>query len=706
MSHLRSLLAICWVLTLFLGISTAQSSSSTIFGYADFSQQQKIDEEFLKIPNPRLAGEHLKKLTAAPHIAGSQEDYETAQYVAGKFRAAGLATKIVPYKVYFNLPDKILVEAIGPDGKVLMQGPAREHVEGDPFQDDPRVVTPYNSSSASGEVTADVIYANYGRVEDFQQLDSMHIDLRGKIVLVRYGGNFRGVKAYLAQERGAAGVLIYSDPADDGYSRGEAYPAGPYRPATGVQRGSVQYMFKYPGDVETPGVASTLDLPDSQRISPEQASSQPKIMATPISYHDAAPILQHLAGPAVPHSWQGTLPFTYHLGPGGIKVHLLLKQDYALRTIWNVVGTIKGSTYPDEWVIVGNHRDAWVYGATDPNSGTAAMLESVHGIGALLKHGWKPKRTILFASWDGEEEGLIGSTEWTEEHEKELAHAVAYFNVDVGVSGPSFSSSAVPSLKRFLGDVAREVPSPTGVSLYEAWLKSERANRSSGTSNSKNSDDIQVGTLGSGSDFTPFLQHVAVPSTDISSQGPYGVYHSVFDNYAWFTKNADPSFIYEREMAQVLGLEALHMADAQVLPYDYVTYGREILSYIAKAKKSAADAKLNQLDFTITETAARFFLRAAESAQERQLSYPADPTSMNAALRKVESNFLLPRGLPNRPWYRHAIFAPGEYTGYAAVTIPGVNEAIDAGDERRTQEQLGQLASVLYRAGATLQQAH
>jgi N-acetylated-alpha-linked acidic dipeptidase len=698
------LAAFCCLLAFTTCIAPAQNSLD-VFGYADFSGQEKLDQSFLKIPNAQLAGEHLRKLTAAPHIAGSKEDYETAQYVAEKFREAGLETSIVPYKVLLNLPQEIRIEAIDPDGKILMTGPTREHVDGDPFQDDSRIVMPFNGSSASGEVTAEVVYANYGGLEDFQRLDQMHIDIRGKIVLVRYGNNFRGVKAYIAQQRGAAGVLIYSDPADDGYVRGEKYPVGPYRPATGVQRGSVEYLFKYPGDVETPGIASTPDLPDSQRLRPEQAASQPKIMVTPISYHDAAPILEHLSGPATPRPWQGALPTTYHLGPGGVKVHMIVKQDYALRMIWDVVGTIKGSKYPEQWVIAGNHRDAWVYGAVDPNSGTAAMLEAVHGIGSLMKQGWKPDRTVMFASWDAEEEGLIGSTEWAEQHAKELAQAVAYFNVDMGVSGPQFYAAAVPSLKQFVRDVTRQVPSPAGGSVYRAWLKNQLSQGESGTVNLIAKEDVHVGTLGSGSDYTPFLQHLAVPSTDIESRGPYGVYHSAFDNYAWFTKNADPTFIYLREMAQIFGLEVLHMADAPVLPYDYVTYGHEITGYLDSAKNKATTDNLNKLDFASALQAAQRFVQAAEVVRQKQLSVTANPEKLNAALRKVESDLLLPSGLPERPWYRHAIFAPGQYTGYAAVVIPGVNEAIDEGNEHRAQEQLLQLTQALNRAASTLETA-
>ncbi len=682
-----------------------------VFGFKDFRSQAKIDSDFLKIPDAKLAGEHLKTLTAAPHIASSKEDYATAEYVAAKFKAAGLDTSIVPYRVWMNLPKAIHVEAFGADGKQIMKGPSPEHVSSDPFQDDPRVVTAFNGYSASGEVTAEAVYANYGRPEDFKKLADMHIDLKGKIVVVRYGGNFRGVKVFLAEQYGAAGVIIYSDPADDGYFRGDKYPVGPYRPDSGVQRGSVQYLFEYPGDPTTPGTASTADLPDSSRISPDTAVSLSKIPSTPLSYQDASPILEQLGGPIVPHEWQGALPFAYHIGPGPVKVHLDLQQEYAYRTIWDVIGTVEGTMYPNEWVVAGNHRDAWVYGAVDPNSGTAAMLETVHGIGALLAQGWKPKRKIVFASWDAEEEGLIGSTEWAEQHEHQLDHAVAYFNTDVGVAGPDFSASAVPSLKQFLRQVTTEVPSPKGGSVYDAWkqkdaFEKKNASSSEGHKNHPNAqveNDVPVGDMGSGSDFTPFIQHLGVPSTDIGSGGPYGVYHSVFDNYNWFIKNADPTFVYEQEMARVFGLEILHMANTDVLPYDYVTYGKEIQSYIDAAKKRAPEAGLVGLDFAEATTAAKRFTTAATSVKARQSSASGDLKTLNTALRAAESDLLNPAGLPNRAWFRHTIYAPGEYTGYAAVVIPGVNEAIDANDAKRAQAQIATLADALNRAAATLE---
>lgn len=686
--------------------ATAQSTPQQVLGYKDFSAEAKIEAKFLDVPDAKLAGEELKILTAEPHLAATSEDHKTAEYVAQKFRAAGLDTEIVPYRVLLNQPKIVRVKAVDADGKQLMRGPTPEHVDGDPFENDPRIVMPFNGSSGSGDVTGEVVYANYGRLEDFDKLAEQHVDLHGKIVIARYGGNFRGVKVYIAEQRGAAGVLIYSDPQDDGYYKGDSWPIGPWRPETGVQRGSVQYLFRYPGDPQTPGVASTPDLPDSARLPADNTNDQPHIISIPISYHDAAPILQALKGPGVPQGWQGALPFRYHLGPGGVKVHLVSDQDYKVRTIWDVVGKIKGSELDDEWVVIGNHRDAWVYGAVDPNSGTAAMLEAVHGVGALLKQGWRPKRTMIFCSWDAEEEGLIGSTEWVEQHDKALENAVAYFNVDVAVAGPDFSAAAVPSLKQFVRELTRSVPSPLGSTVYQQWKNNRTADNEHRASNAPTpADEVRVGDLGSGSDFTPFLQHVGVPSTDIGSGGPYGVYHSVFDNYAWFTANADPHFVYLQQMARVLGIEGLRMADTDVLPYDYVTYAHEISAYIDAAKKKAGEQKF-AIDFTSAEEAVGRFATAAQKAMAVQSGPPADTAALNRALRDAETALVAPAGLPNRPWYKHTIYAPGEYTGYAAVVIPGVNEAIDAKDQARAAKQITVLAQALDRAAQTLDTIH
>ena len=692
----------------------AQPESWVISGFRDVAGELEIEKKFLAVPDPKLAEEHLRILTNAPHIAGSPEDKATAEYVAQKFRDAGLDTEIVEYKVWMNYPAEIRVDMTAPPG-VEMHGPQREHVDDDPFQDDPRVVTPYNGMSPSGDAEAEVVYANYGSPADFDKLKQMNVDVRGKIVIVRYGENFRGVKEFVAQERGAAAVIIYSDPKDDGYYRGDAYPKGPWRPATGVQRGSVGYMFQFPGDPTTPGIASTPSLPDSKRISPADSEQLPKIPVTPLSYADAAPILEHLGGPASPREWQGALPFTYHVGPGPSKVKMHLKQDYQFRTIWDVIGKIRGISAPDEWVVAGNHRDAWVYGAVDPNSGTASMLEAVHGLGSLLKSGWKPKRTIVFGSWDAEEEGLIGSTEWGEDHAQELGNAAAYFNMDVAVAGKKFGASGTPTLKEFIREISKAVPSPQGGTVYMAWKKASQpneANRSQETATFRAppnaaQSDVPVGDLGSGSDYTVFLQHLGVPSTDMSSSGDYGVYHSTFDDFTWFKKFGDPDFVYEQEMARMFGMEVLRMSDVDVLPYDYETYGKEILAYIDAAQSKSKDRfghSRTEPDFSPALQAARHLQEAGAKILQKQRKLPGAPDRLNAALRQAERALLIPEGLPNRPWFRHAIYAPGQYTGYAAVVIPGVNEAIDRGDLNRTTQQIAVLAAALNRAAAVLQQ--
>jgi N-acetylated-alpha-linked acidic dipeptidase len=725
----------------FLSLAAVAQPPAHVFGYRDFTQQSRWDNAFLAIPDAKLAGEHLKTLTSAPHWASSPEDYATALYVADKFKAAGLQTEIVPYKVLLNKPVKIVVEAFNAKGEKLMSGPTPEHVDpakhgGDPFQNDPRILPAFNGSSPSGDITAPVIYANYGTLADFQELAKLGISVKGKIVLVRYGENFRGIKTYIAQQYGAAGVLIYSDPADDGYFRGDVYPKGPWRPDSAVQRGSIQFLPIYPGDPTTPGIASTLNLPASRRIPEDKlGNNQAGIPTNPLSYKDAAPILKALCGQESPRNWQGALPFTYHLGatpgkPGApaVTVHMHLEQDIALRTIWDVIGTIPGTSHANDWVIAGNHRDAWVYGAVDPGSGTAAMLETVHGLGDLLRHGWKPTRTIIIGSWDAEEEGLIGSTEWAEQHADVLSHAVAYFNTDVGVSGPNFTAAAVPSLKQFLREVTREVPSPKGGTVYEQWAKQESRQETTSQNDAKSSPhdrqqhpsdvEVSIGTLGSGSDYTPFLQHLGVPATDIGSDGPYGVYHSTFDDYTWFLKFADPTFVYEQQQARVFGLEILHMADADILPYDYELYGKEIVGYLEAAQKQAAAKKLT-LDFGPALAAARRFADAGSAVRKLQAVPPANTAALNQSLRNAEEALLNPAGLPRRPWYKHLIYAPGEFTGYAAVVIPGVNEAIntpgatsgsafgtsETPDTARAQAQLAALSAGLSRSAAILESA-
>jgi N-acetylated-alpha-linked acidic dipeptidase len=683
-----------------------------IFGYRNPAAELQAEKTFLAVPDPQRAKEHLQILTAAPHVAGSPEDRRTAEYVLQQYTAAGLDASIQPYKVWMALPLDIRVDVVAPEG-VVMHGPSREHAGDDPFQKDGRILPAFNEYSPSGDVTADVVYANYGRAEDFKKLKEMGVDVKGKIVIVRYGEVFRGVKVFLAAQNGAAAVIIYSDPWDDGYFKGDKYPKGPWRPDTAVQRGSVQYLFRYPGDPTTPDIASVPDLPDSKRISPEQATDLPRIPATPLSYADASPILSNLEGPDSPRSWQGALPFTYHVGPGPVRVHMSIKVNYRFTTIWDVIGIVHGSESPNDWVVTGNHRDAWVYGAVDPNSGTAAQLEAVRGVGELLKTGWRPKRSLVFASWDGDEEGLIGSTEFAEQHAKELSKAVAYFNMDVGVSGPDFGTSSVPSLKQYLRDVAKSVPSPKGGSVYDQWKAAEEKNdkdhaeeisgappREPAAAGNK---DVKVGDLGSGSDYTAFLQHLGVPSADITSKGPYGVYHSAFDDFTWFTKFGDPTFTYEQQMARIYGLEAIRMASTDVLPLDYEEYGKEIGEYVKSAEQKAKAAFGAQApSFADAAKAAERLQKAGAYVMEVQRRVAGDPAVLNLVLRNTERDFLVD-GLPGRPWFKHAIYAPGEHTGYAAVVIPGVNEAIDNKDLSLTKQQLQILTAAINRAAGALE---
>jgi len=700
--------------------ASAQSNSTpAIFGFDRPEAQLAREKQFLAIPDPKRAEQHLKILTAAPHIAGSPEDHETAEYVARQFRAAGLDTRIVEYRVWMNYPAEISVDVTAPPD-VHMHGPTREHVEGDdPYQNDPRVLPAFNGGAPSGDVEAEVVYANYGRREDLARLRQSGVETRGKILIERYDGSYRGSKVLIAQENGAAGVIFYSDPAEDGWTQGEEYPRGPWRPATSVQRGSVGFVFEFPGDPTTPGIASTLNLPDSRRTPPKDSAALPKIPATPLSYADAWPILAHLGGRVSPRDWQGAFPFTYHVGPGPVRIRLRLRQDYAYRIIWNVIGTASGREWPDEWVIAGNHRDAWVYGAADPGSGTAALLEAVHGFGELLRSGWRPRRTLIFCSWDAEEQGLLGSTEWVEENLPQLASAVAYFNTDVSVSGPGFSATAVPSLKALVRDVTKAVPSPQGGTVYDAWLAQQRRERlrqhrrpeftpaipSSSFSPSSQSElaEPQLDNLGSGSDFAAFLNEAGVPATDIGSSGDYGVYHSVFDNYAWFKRFADPNFLYVQQQARVMGLEVLRMSEADVLPYDFEEYGLELSRFLAEAQ-TAAQRRFgkNAPSFAGMTAALSSFLDAARATKETQ-NHPATATrALNVALRQVERQFLLASGLPNRPWMKHAIFAPGRYTGYEPLVLPGIREAVAGGDLTRTRQQIAVVAEAMERASQVL----
>ncbi|HET8667857.1 MAG TPA: M28 family metallopeptidase, partial [Terriglobales bacterium] len=608
-------------------------------------------------------------------------------------------TRIVEYKVWLDYPQQISVVVTAPAG-VTMHGPTREHVEGDPFEDDPRVLGAFNGSSPSGDVEAEVVYANYGRPEDFEKLDRMKIDVRGKIVMVRYGENYRGDKSHLAEERGAAGVIIFSDPMDDGYFQGDVYPHGPWLPETGVQRGTIHYGVKHAGDPSTPDFPSMPNTPDAKRLRAAEMDDMPRIPTVPLSWHDARPILANLQGPAVPRGWQGALPFTYHVGAGPVRVRLLIKSDFRYRTIWNVIGTVRGTQIPEEWVVAGNHRDAWVYGAVDPISGTTMMLEAVHGIGELLKSGWRPKRTIVFASWDAEEQGLIGSTEWAEEHETELAKAVAYFNTDTGAAGPNFRASAVPSLGRLIREITRDVPSPAGGSVYENWRNQQTRPGANGADT-----EPRIGVMGNGSDYTAFIDHLGIPASDVrSAANASGVYHSVFDNFAWFKKFGDTDFSYTQQMARVFGLQVLRVAQSDVLPLDYESYAGEIARAVTEAEKRATrELGEKAPSFAQLNKAVERYAAAAAKLTAAMADPHSDASRLNAVLLQAERSFLFEEGLPGRSWYKHVIFAPAEFSSYSSTALPGINDALTQKDAKLTAAQVQVLTQVLERAAAKLE---
>jgi N-acetylated-alpha-linked acidic dipeptidase len=687
------------------------------FSPASAAREEEAEQAFRRVPTPSQAEDDIRTLSRQPHVASTPQDYDTVRYVQEQFRAAGLGAKIVPYEVMLPFPKEVRVDLVAP---VARDGPSPESAPpGDPDPPEPGLIPAYNAFSPSADVTAPVVYANYGLPEDYDRLAAWGVDVAGKIVIVRYGRCFRGVKAYVAQEHHAAGLLIYSDPADDGSGQGEIYPQGPWRPESSVQQGSILYLTQYIGDPLTPGIAAT---PQAKRLTLSEASIIPRIPTTPLSAKDAQPVLQHLEGHSVPSNWQGGLPFTYHVGPGASKVRLKLDMDYRLRTIWDVVAVVPGTSEPDHWVILGNHRDAWVYGAADPASGTAPLLAVARGLGSLLRQGWRPKRSIVLASWDGEEFGLMGSTEWAEEHTDLLeANAVAYLNIDVGVTGKRFGSNAVPSLRHLIRDVTQDVIDPaSGLPLSEVWAEESKQKSRKGHEPSGITEQVpslhrpqgDVGDLGSGSDYTPFLQHLGVPSLDFGFSGQYGVYHSRFDDFAWMQRFGDPTFRYSVAAAQVYGTLALRLADADILPYDFEECGQALQKYVLDlgGELNGSDPA-DSLSVDGPARAARgFSLAAARLSQQITKAAagglsPARLNDLNFELLQLERSFLLDRGLPGRPWFRHALYAPGVYTGYTVEILPGVRTAEARHERQIAREQLKLLRVAIDRGTATLRKA-
>jgi N-acetylated-alpha-linked acidic dipeptidase len=672
--------------------------------------ERNLEQKLQAIPDAQRAEANLRHLTSEPHMASTEASHRVAEWLRDQYRSFGFDAEIVSYSVWLAQPREVKLELIAPEKKSLAT--KEQPFEGDKDTYDERAVVGFNTYSPSADITAPVVYVNYGTPEDYQQLASIGVSVEGKIAIARYGHNYRGIKTKLAEEHKAIGLIIYSDPQDDGYVAGDAYPRGPWRNMTAIQRGSVLYTEIYPGDPLTPGVGATAD---AKRLAPSEAANIPHIPTMPVNAQDGAAILANLGGPHVPRGWQGGLPFTYHVGPGDAEVHMKLVMDYQQRPIYDVIAKLRG-TSDGEWVVMGNHHDAWVFGAVDPNSGTSVMLETARALGELVRSGWKPRRTIVMCEWDGEEPGLLGSTEWVEENGAELqAKAVAYINTDVGVAGPNFGASATPSLKPFVREVVREVQDPrSGKSVYETWRErlAQAREHPNGVARPEPgadaSGEVPLGALGAGSDFCPFFDHAGIPSMDVGFGGDYGVYHALYDDFYWMKHFGDPTFVYHATLARILGTMALRLDEADILPFDYSGYaaeiGRAAGDLVARARSQSQDeAKLKPIVDAAAElsAAADRAAKALQSASAAPMDAPRE-ARINRALVTVEEAFLAPEGLAGRPWYKHTIYAPGSYAGYASEVMPGVSESLDRKDAATLRREEDSLIAALRRAAAHL----
>jgi N-acetylated-alpha-linked acidic dipeptidase len=692
---MKTLCALC-ILSVGIAAAAAQTAAGPIYGFTPRSAaaQRGIERRFLPLPSPERARDAHAFLTAQPHVAGSPRDRTLAEWVRDRWREYGLdRVEIVEHHVLLPAAAEVIVEM--PDA----DPPWRASLKEEPIAiDPPTAVDPglsYHAYSASGDVTAPVIYAGSGEPADYDWLEARGISIKGKIALVRYSVpySYRGFKAFTAQQRGAAGILIYSDPADDGSGKGKTYPDGPWGPDSHIQRGSIVYTFTAPGDPLTPGWASA---PGAKRLAVRDAPALPAILSAPLSARDAAVILQSLQGPAAPPEWQGGLPLTYRIGESATPVHMRVRMDDAVRPIWSVVGRLTGSANPDDLVIVGNHRDAWVYGGVDPSSGSASLMELARSLGELARQGYRPGRTIVFASWDAEEFALAGSTEWGEQHEQELSeHAVAYLNVDSAASGTRLAVSAVPSLNRLVNEATRTVVDPeSGRSIADAMRRG--------------SDQIN-NRLGTGSDYAVFLNFIGAPIVDMSFTGPFGVYHSVYDTHAWVRRFGDPGFRYHAAMTRLWGIMALRLANADVLPIDYRPYAANVREFVQELRSARSSQGVSS--FLSLRTATDRFVKAAEalgSHIDEALATGTLPlegrAGVNGALMEAGRALLSKEGLPGRPWYRHLVYAPKP--SYAPDLLPGVAGAIASGDRERVARETDRLAAAIEKAAAILEGAY
>jgi N-acetylated-alpha-linked acidic dipeptidase len=704
------------------------------------------EERFLGLPTPDNVRETMRRVSARPHHVGSPYGRDNAEWILARFREWGWDAQIETFDVLFPTPKERLVEMVEPRRfRLALEEPA---VPADPTSGQKAEQLPtYNAYSTDGDVTGPLVYANYGLPEDYEALDRLGVSVKGAIVLTRYGHSWRGIKPKVAAEHGAVGCLIYSDPRDDGYFEEDVFPAGPMRPKEGVQRGSVMdFPSSSPGDPLTPGVGSTKD---AKRLALKDAQSTTRIPVQPISYGDAQPLLAALGGRVPPDTWRGALPITYHVGPGPAKAHLKLAFNWDTKPVNDVVARIPGSEWPDEWVVRGNHHDAWVNGAEDPVSALSAMLEEARALGVLRKEGWKPKRTIVYCAWDGEEPMLLGSTEWAETHAEELQQkAVAYINTDGNGRGV-LATSGSHTLEHLVNQVARDVEDPEA--KIPVWKRAQ-AHAVSGASSEEDRkairgrSDLRIDALGSGSDYTAFLDHLGVASLNLAYGGEDegGIYHSIYDDFYWYTHFSDTDFAYGRALAQTVGLLVLRLADADLLPFEFGDFADTIQEY-AKDLKKLLEQKREEvternreiedgvfransdprrptvappreevpphLNFAPLENALVALQRSADrygkaraAAEGRGLARDV-LSRVNALLIRSERALLSPGGLPRRPWYRHVLYAPGTYAGYGAKTMPGAREAIELKRYAEVEPEIARIAKALQDEAALIDSA-
>jgi N-acetylated-alpha-linked acidic dipeptidase len=672
------------------GSAQAQTDAGDLDGFTPghAASQRAYEARFQEGVSAEDIGRLNRGLSRRPHRVGTENQQAVVESSLAKLRDYGLDAHMQSYDVYVSRPERIRVSMTKP---YLRQLSVKEQ----PFpwlRDFGDVVDGYNAYSPPGDVTSQLVYANYGLPEDYAALDQLGVSVAGKIVIVRYGGSFRGVKVHLAEEHGAKGVIIYSDPEDDGYLKGPVYPQGPWRPADSIQRGSIQFIWDYPGDPLTPGNPS---VPGTKRLAPDQATDLAKIPSTPISYGEAQPLLEALGGPEAPEAFQGGLPLRYHVGPGPTEARLNLDIAYDQERVNDAIAVIRGTTHPDEKVVIGGHTDAWTYGSNDNMSGWTAVMEIGRSLGRLLNRGWRPERTIVLAGWDGEEYGLLGSTEWGEQFQRDIGrNVVANINMDI-VAGRKFHAGGVPSLDKTIIDVSKTVPDPGGGSIYSAWTGDAAA--------------PTVDRLGSGSDYTVFLDHLGAPAMEVGFSTPGGEYHSAYDDTYQLEHFLDPGYLGHQAASRTSGVTALRLANADALPLRYSDYARAVDGYVAELQEiQRTNPDAARVDLTALRDAAQAWGAASMALEARSAALVSDDSPPSRALRKVnralmrEERLLTTRqGIPGRPWFRHQIYAPGVNTGYAAQFLPGIRDALDAGDAATVRTYRDLLLDSLRRVTAT-----